>query len=78
MKVKFGDNEFSIEQFKTEFEDLFGYSDPKIKKEYVHRALTFGQIQKTESENFIATPKNILTPSQRLTELRGKRNTVES
>jgi len=72
LEEKFENGEFTEEQIKKEVEELFGYASDKSKQEYLERALRFGQIQQVESGNFIATPKAILTPRQKLAMLRGR------
>jgi len=70
LEQKFGKSEFTEEQFKEELEELFGFASVKAKQEYLERALRFEQIQQVQSGNFIATPKAILTPKQKLAILR--------
>ena len=74
MELKFGKDEFNTNQIVAEIKELFGYSDPQTHKRYIEEAIHYEQIQQTESGNFIATPKHILTPSQKLARLRGQKN----
>ena len=73
MEVKFGKDEFNANQIGAEIKELFGYSDPQTHKRYIEEAILYGQIQQVKSRNFVATPKHILTPRQRLAQLRGQK-----
>ncbi len=73
MEKKFGKDEFNANQIEANIKDLFGYSDPQTHKRYIKEAVYYEQIQPTKSGNFIATPKPILTPSQKLAILKGQK-----
>lgn len=73
MEEKFGKDEFNANQIGANIKDLFGYSDPQTHKRYIEEAVHYEQIEQTESGNFIATPKHILTPRQKLARLKGQK-----
>jgi hypothetical protein len=72
LQEKFGEREFTDEQFMDEVEDFLGLADVRTQRKYLHFSLKYEQIERLESGYYRASPKMPLTPKMKLARLKGQ------